>query len=71
MALYASFGLMVIFSAYIITILNFSEYVPCSCGGILENMSWRQHFWFNAGFVALGALGVLIYPDKHKEIIGQ
>jgi uncharacterized membrane protein YphA (DoxX/SURF4 family) len=71
LALFASFSLMVVFSAYIITILNFSEYIPCSCGGILENMSWIQHFWFNVVFVLLGAAATVIYPSRQQEIIAR
>jgi len=67
-ALYMAFGLMVVFTAYIITILNFSEYIPCSCGGILQNMGWRQHLFFNCGFVFLAAAGVLLYPVKQRAI---
>jgi len=37
LALYAAFVLMTMFTAYIIVILNYSSFVPCSCGGILEN----------------------------------
>ncbi|MEP7257955.1 MAG: MauE/DoxX family redox-associated membrane protein [Flavitalea sp.] len=67
-ALYASFSLMVMFSAYIIAITRFSEYVPCSCGGILEKMNWNQHLVFNMGFVALALIGILIHGDPlpHK-----
>ena len=32
--LYAAFTLMVMFTTYIIIILHFSDYIPCSCGGI-------------------------------------
>jgi Methylamine utilisation protein MauE len=70
-ALYASFSLMVMFSAYIVVILKFSPYIPCSCGGILQNMSWVQHLWLNFLFMFLGATGVLIYPNKYKELIGR
>src|SRR5690349_16907986 len=52
--LYGSYGLMVMFTAYIITITRFADYIPCSCGGILENMSWNQHLIFNVAFVLLG-----------------
>jgi hypothetical protein len=52
--LYASFGLMVMFTAYIVVITQFSEYVPCSCGGVLEKLSWNEHLVFNLVFVALG-----------------
>ncbi|UPT69975.1 MAG: hypothetical protein M0D53_12645 [Flavobacterium sp. JAD_PAG50586_2] len=37
--LYGSFMLMTMFTAYIFIILNFSSFIPCSCGGILEKMS--------------------------------
>ncbi|MFD2871999.1 MauE/DoxX family redox-associated membrane protein [Mucilaginibacter ximonensis] len=63
---YAAFSMMVMFTAYIIIILNFSSYIPCSCGGILESMNWHQHLWFNLCFVGLGVLSILIYPSNKK-----
>ncbi len=57
-ALYASFTLMVMFVTYIFIILNFSDFVPCSCGGVLENMSWTQHLIFNAVFILLAATAI-------------
>ncbi|HVI45736.1 MAG TPA: DoxX family protein [Chitinophaga sp.] len=60
-ALYASFGLMVMFTAYIVAITHFSESVPCSCGGILQRMTWEQHLVFNLVFVILIVLAILIY----------
>lgn len=69
-ALYFSFSLMVVFSTYIIAILNFSPYIPCSCGGILQNMTWKQHLAFNVCFMILGAFAILIYPQvDNKELI--
>jgi hypothetical protein len=56
--LYAAFSLMVLFSTYIVVILNFSSFVPCSCGGILENMSWKQHLVFNIVFVVFALIGI-------------
>ncbi|MGB8193078.1 MAG: MauE/DoxX family redox-associated membrane protein [Chitinophagaceae bacterium] len=69
-ALYASFTLMLIFSAYIFILTRFSDHVPCSCGGILEKFNWNQHLLFNIFFVALGIIGVLIHPGqsiRHAE----
>lgn len=60
--LYSSFSLMVMFSVYIFIMTNFSPFVPCSCGGILEKMSWNQHLVFNIGFVILGFVGILMFP---------
>jgi hypothetical protein len=68
MAFYLSFSLMVVFSAYIVSILKFSAYIPCSCGGILQNMTWNQHLIFNVGFVFLGTVAILIYPNTKKNL---
>jgi uncharacterized membrane protein YphA (DoxX/SURF4 family) len=58
-AFFGSFGLMVMFTAYIIAILQFSDYIPCSCGGVLQDMSWTQHLVFNVVFVLLGFGGIV------------
>ena len=55
---------MVMFTAYIVVITRFSEYVPCSCGGVLEKLSWDEHLVFNVGFVMLAAISILIYPKN-------
>lgn len=67
-ALYCSFSLMVLFTAYIIAILQFSDYVPCSCGGVLQNMTWTEHLWFNIFFIVLCAAAVLLYPNRIKDL---
>ncbi|MEM0519024.1 MauE/DoxX family redox-associated membrane protein [Aequorivita flava] len=59
-ALYAAFTLMVMFTAYIFIILNFSDFIPCSCGGVLEKLSWTQHLIFNVIFIFLAGVAVLV-----------
>lgn len=59
--LYGSFFLMLTFTGYIICILTISPYVPCSCGGILDNMGWTEHLIFNIGFVLLAVVGIALY----------
>jgi uncharacterized membrane protein YphA (DoxX/SURF4 family) len=61
--LYAAFGLMVIFTTYIVLASRFSDYVPCSCGGVLEGMTWTQHLIFNTVFVLLALIGILLQPN--------
>lgn len=64
--LYGAFTLMVIFTTYIIIILSFARHVPCSCGGILEDMGWAEHLIFNITFSLLAATGVLLlHAKKH------
>lgn len=54
--LYLSLFLMSAFTAYIFIILNYSDFVPCSCGGILEKLGWTEHLVFNA----IGVLLIII-----------
>ena len=63
--LYASFFLMVAFTVYIYLILNYSDFVPCSCGGIIEKMNWTGHMIFNISFAAL-ALFAIVLSEKKK-----
>lgn len=58
--LYLSYGLMVMFTAYIIAILNFNGHVPCACGGIISNLTWREHLIFNIVFVLLSITGIVL-----------
>lgn len=66
-ALFASFSLMTMFTAYIVAILNFSPYVPCSCGGVLEKLGWTEHLIFNGVFVVLAVAGVFLHVDVEHE----
>ncbi len=65
--LYAAFSLMVMFTAYIIAILQFSEKIPCSCGGVLESMGWTEHLIFNVVFILLGFTGVALYTHLKEK----
>lgn len=65
--LFFCFFLMMMFSSYIYIILNYSESIPCSCGGILEKMGWIEHLWFNIGFVVLAVIGILLSNNKDNS----
>lgn len=69
-ALYAAFTLMVMFTAYIYIILNFSDFIPCSCGGVLEKLSWTQHLIFNIVFIILAGVAVFFTAQRNiKKIL--
>lgn len=55
-----AFSLMAMFTAYIYIILNYGSYVPCSCGGVLEKLSWQEHLLFNLFFVLLLFLAIIL-----------
>jgi len=69
--LYAFFFLMVLFTAYIIIILNYADFVPCSCGGVLEALSWNQHLLFNAVFIILAVLAIGTYSIRTTKLLIQ
>lgn len=66
--LYASFFLISIFTVYLGSMLLFSTDIPCSCGGVLNSLSWQQHIIFNLFFIILSAIGIVLHK-KHKEAI--
>jgi putative oxidoreductase len=56
-----SAALMALFTGYIgLVLTGYWQRVPCSCGGVLRNMSWQAHFFFNLFFLALSAAA--LYP---------
>ena len=59
------------FTVYIIMILNFTSFVPCSCGGVLENLGWIEHLIFNSVFIILGLLAIATASGlRHTLIVG-
>jgi uncharacterized membrane protein YphA (DoxX/SURF4 family) len=66
--LYASFVLMFLFTLYIIVMLSFYDDIPCSCGGVLEEMSWGVHIAFNLLFVLLSAWAIMLEKKRRRRL---
>ena|SRR2546428_1447816 len=60
LGLYSSLFLLVVFTAYLIITINFSYYVPCSCGGLLSDLSWDTHILFNLFFIAINVGAIIL-----------
>lgn len=69
--LLGSFILMLIFTVYIGIMLVTSENLPCSCGGILEKMTWTQHFYFNIGCTILIAFALVLNKKYNRPVDGD
>lgn len=65
--LVVAFGLMVMFTAYIISILRFVEQIPCACGGMLQRLGWAEHLIFNVFFILLAVAGIVLIQEKTKD----
>lgn len=62
-------GFMAILTAYVFYILLTMSKLPCSCGGVIQQMTWRQHLIFNLVLTGLGMLG--IYRNKKMKYLLQ
>ena len=69
--LYLSFFLLLLFTGYIFIMLRYSSYLPCSCGGVLSIMSWKQHFIFNLAFTGLSLAGIIVQNATTKKVISK
>jgi hypothetical protein len=65
--LYATLALMVLFTVYIIGLFSINKELPCSCGGIIALLSWKQHLVFNSVFILLNVLAIRLQKRQKKE----
>lgn len=66
--LYATLALMTGFTVYIIALYAVSKEMPCSCGGIIELLSWQQHLVFNGVFILLNIWAIKLQRREKKEL---
>jgi hypothetical protein len=64
--LYLSLTLMTAFTFYLLFAVMSGYELPCSCGGVLRQLSWKQHVIFNFGFILFAMSGIMI---DHKQKI--
>lgn len=67
LALYGSLILMSLFTGYIAWILQFSDHIPCSCGGVISSMGWETHLVFNACWIVLAIIGIMLMENTRKK----
>lgn len=66
--LYSSLALIAAFTVYIIAMFIVSPEMPCSCGGIIELLSWQQHLVFNCIFIMLNIWAIRLQRREKKEL---
>ncbi|MBO9684361.1 MAG: hypothetical protein J7502_17130 [Flavisolibacter sp.] len=65
--LYVSLALMIVFTVYLMYMILFTPNLPCSCGGVLKQMTWQQHVWFNLFFTGLAAFSIWLTRQKSQQ----
>ena len=66
--IYIFLMLMTMFTVYIAAVLMhlFGD-IPCSCGGIIQRLTWGQHLAFNIFFMLLGIIALKIQYQLIKQ----
>ena len=58
--LYISAILMILFTIYVVGILLIDSNLSCSCGGIVEELTPKQHLLFNTACIILSGVAILV-----------
>jgi len=67
LGLYMSLFMMIIFTIYIAYLLLFSTDVPCSCGGIITNLTIKQHLYLNISLCILARIGISLNKRINRD----
>jgi hypothetical protein len=60
---------MFLFTIYVGLMISFAPHLPCSCGGVIKQMSWKQHLTFNTFFTALALFGIWLSRRQQKDLL--
>lgn len=64
---YCSLVLLILFSVYLTLMIYSGANLPCSCGGVIEYLSWKQHILFNLFFIILSAIAIKVERNKIRN----
>ncbi|MGN6539847.1 MAG: MauE/DoxX family redox-associated membrane protein [Ginsengibacter sp.] len=68
-------SLLIAFTGYLVLMVLTDPNLPCSCGGIIQQLSWKQHIVFNVFFIILGIIGIYfqrtVFIEKQRTDILQ
>jgi putative oxidoreductase len=65
--LYLSLILMSSFTIYIGYMMAFVPDLPCSCGGVISKLTWKQHLFFNIFFTLLSIWGIGLCKKQNTQ----
>jgi hypothetical protein len=56
--LWLSLALLLLFTGYICYMILYDPNIPCSCGGVIGMLTWKQHILFNLDFMIFSLVGL-------------
>jgi hypothetical protein len=64
LGLYLSLTALIVFTLYLSYIISSPGHLPCSCGGIISQLSWKGHVVFNLTFILLNIIALRVYKKN-------
>ena len=72
LGLWTSLVLLILFTAYIVLAMRgFLGERPCSCGGILQRLSYPWHILLNLLFLAISILGLIYHHHPKRNPLAE
>jgi hypothetical protein len=65
--LYISCLMMAVFTLYILGLSQFTYYIPCSCGGLIDTLPNVVHIFLNAVLAVLAMLAIYLEKDFRRS----
>ncbi len=66
LGLYLSLLLMTLFTGYVLVVLlDLFGRIPCSCGGVIELLGWKEHLVFNVFFLLISIAAIRLHKHIH------
>lgn len=66
--LIGAFIVMLAFTAYVGYLVFTQSALPCTCGGIIRQLTWKQHFFFNVFFTMLAIVAIILHRIRATSI---
>lgn len=66
-ALWGALVLMIAFTIYVALIIGLVDSRPCTCGGLIRQLTWKQHLVFNIFYTGLVAVGIWLHKNLYSQ----
>jgi len=61
--------LLIVFTAYIAGMLLSRTHLPCSCGGVISQLTWKGHLVFNFFFIVASITGLVLEKKQQRATV--
>lgn len=53
---------------YLTIMIMYAPELPCACGGVLEDLTWKEHLYFNLGLIFISIIGAVLYKKEKGKL---